>query len=108
MKHCTKCNATPVVAFGLCSKCYQRKRYAQKRSLSDKRVNNTRCFIKTPKAGDIIRVYLEDGEIKHAVAVGLIKRKDNRQLVKARIVNRNYSLNDVDFCFDEKRVKLIK
>jgi len=108
MKHCTKCNATPVVALGLCSKCYESQRYAPKRSLSDKRVNNIRCFIKTPKAGDIIRVYLEDGQIKHAVAVGLIKRNGERQRVKARLIDKDYSLNDVDFCFDEKRVKLIK
>lgn len=72
------------------------------------RINNIRHFIKAPKAGDIIRVYGENREVQHAVAIGLIKRKGDRQRVKVRLIERNYSLNDVDFCFDEKRVKLIK
>lgn len=108
MKHCTQCNGTPIVALGLCSKCYESQRYAPKRSLSDKRVNNIRCFIKTPQSGDIVRVYFEDGQIKHAVAVGLIKRKNDRQRVKVKLIKKDFNLNDVDFCFDSKRVKLIK
>lgn len=71
---------------------------------NDKPVDDVERFIKTPKEGDTVKVYMTSGV---APKYGVVKRIyiiNKREIAILSKLNKTLDLYECDFCLDERKI----
>jgi len=71
---------------------------------NDKPIDDVERFIKTPKQGDTVKVYMTNS---NPPKYGVVKRIDiieKREIAVLDYIKKALELHECDFCFDERKV----